>query len=387
MKIVLLPNMVEFPSVSMKRYAEEMVSALSRVAGPRWQVEEMVCHRVEGATRLLPGSEGEKMASRLGRFVRYPMMAARAEGDVFHVLDHSHANLTLSLDKEKSVITCHDIIPLLGAKGLIPVAAGRLTRYTFPQRIRCMQRCRYILSVSEATKRDLVEHGGVDPERVVVAHNGVNTVFGPEPPGGPDEQMERTAAIRCKHRLPEGAKVVLHVGTATRYKNTPALLRALKRLREEPAARDSVYLLRVGAPFFEDEESLIDELGIRDRVVHAGRVATDEMLADYYRAADVLGFPSLYEGFGWPPAEAMACGTPVVTSNAAALPEVVGDAGETVPPRDDEALAAALWRVLSAGEAERGRIRARCLKQASQFTWENCARTALGVYERVAAGT
>jgi glycosyltransferase involved in cell wall biosynthesis len=386
LKVVLLPNMVEFPSVSMQRYADELGRALRRVAGKEWEIEELICHHANRAARLIPGTQGEKMASRLGRFVKYPMLASRTAGDVYHVLDHSHANLTLALNGDKTIITCHDIIPLLASLKKVPIASGRLTKYTFPQRIRCMKRCRYILTVSEATKRDLCEYGGVDPAQVIVAHNGVNTTFRPDPVGDTSRE-ERTAAIRKKHGFPEGAKVILHVGTATRYKNTPALLRALKLLLEEPSTKNEVWLLRAGAPFYEDEDALIDELGIRQRVVHAGRLPDDEALADYYRAADVFAFPSLYEGFGWPPLESLACGTPVVTSNVASLPEVVGDAGLTVDPRDPAALAAALTKLLAeTGSVRRARV-AKSLSQAGHFTWDNCARVALDTYQKVAAGS
>jgi glycosyltransferase involved in cell wall biosynthesis len=379
-KAVLLPNMVEFPAISMKRYARELANGLRTVGGSDWEFEELVCNHAARIANLIPGEPGERMASQAGRFVKYPRMISRAIGDVFHVLDHSHANLTLSLAPGKAVLTCHDIIPYLAAKGLVPIPTGRLTKYTFPQRIRCMKRCRYVIAISENTKRDLVEHAGLPAERVVVVYYGVNPSFRPAEQSEAAEQERQ--ALRCKYQIPEEARVILHVGTATRYKNTPALLHALKALREDAELGPKVWLLRVGADFFEDEEELIGRLGLKDRIVHAGRIFDDAVLAAHYRVADVFAFPSLWEGFGWPPLEAMACGTPVVTSNVASLPEVVADGGLTVEPRDHAALAAALHRILTDG-ALRADLRAKAAAHAGRFTWERCARETLAVYERV----
>jgi glycosyltransferase involved in cell wall biosynthesis len=381
--------MVEFPSESMNRYAADLYRALSHLPQSDWRFEKMEVHHVEAALRLLPGSEGEKMASRLGRFWRYPRAAAAAakvepNNSVFHVLDHSHANLTGSLPHERTVLTCHDIIPYLAALGLIPVSVGRATRYTFPKRADAMRRCRFVIAVSESTKRDLIEHFHFDPERIIVVYSGRNPVFAPTPTDGRDP-AEVTRGLRKAWGIPEDAKVILHVGTANRYKNTPALLRALQKLRAEPSLGERVWLVRAGARFFEDEEALAQELGVADRLVQIGRVTDDAGLADVYRAADVFGFPSVYEGFGWPPLEAMACGTPVVASNIASLPEVVGDGGMTVGPQDIDALAGAFAQVLT-DDALHADLRARALQHAAKFTWERCAENVLGVYHRVWEG-
>ncbi len=117
-------------------------------------------------------------------------------------------------------------------------------------------------------------------------------------------------------------------------------------------------------------------------MIHAGRGFDDQTLADYYRTADVFAFPSLWEGLGWPPLEAMACGIPVVTANVASLPEVVGDGGITVAPTDDAALADALYALLS-DKTLYAQTRNRALAHAGAFTWERCAREVLGVYETV----
>ena len=382
MKAVLLPNITGFPSASMRRYADDLGAALRRVAGAEWEFTELRGERSEKVARLLTGERGEKWAGRVGRFVSYPRLASRTTGEVYHVLDHSHANLTLALPGAKTVITCHDVIPLLAAKGLIPLTAGRMTRYSFPMRIQCMRRCRVILADSEATKRDLMEHGGVPAEQITVVYLGVNPVFAAEPPGGAAERAARTQFIRRKHGIPDGAKVVLHVGNTLRYKNTPTVLRAIGHLREDAATGRDVYLLRMGSPLPDDEAELAASLGIADRIVWAGSIPDDATFADYYRAGDVLAFPSLYEGFGLPPLEAMACGTPVVVSNAASLPEIVGDAGVTIAPKDDKALAAELHRVLTDTE-QQTKMRQKGLKQASRFTWETCAREVLSVYNKI----
>lgn len=384
-RAVLLPNIVGFPSESMRRYATELERALRSVAdGSEWTFDSIECAPEERiAARFGGGERGKSMASRHARFLKYPrLIRERAGADIYHVCDHSHANLAQVPPAARTVLTCHDIIPLLAAKGMIPMPAGRFTRYTFPLRVRSMRRCHTIIAISESTKRNLVEVAGVPEEQVAVVYYGVNRAFAPAPAKDSAASPEERAALLAKYNIPQDALVLFHVGTATRYKNTPAILHALKALKEDPQIGARVYFLRVGAEFFDDEAQRIEELGIGDRVRHAGRIFDDALLAAHYRAGDVFVFPSIWEGFGWPPLEAMACGTPVVTSNVASLPEVVGDAGVTVDPQDHAALIAALRRILTSTE-ERQALRERCLLRARRFTWDECARGTLAVYEKM----
>jgi len=245
-------------------------------------------------------------------------------------------------------------------------------------RLDAMRRAAAVVAISEATRRDLIERADFDPNRVFVAHMGIEPGFGPDPPGDVSRATE-ARAMRRSWNIPEDARVVLHVGTRNRYKNTPTVLKTIACLME---SRADVWLVRIGAPLFEDENDLAKQLGVADRMVLPGSV-DEATLRATYRAADVLLFPSLYEGFGWPPVEAMACGTPAVVGDRGALPEVVGAAAAVVDSMDERALANAVHALLddselAASRSADGRI------QAARFTWRACALKVLDVYEGVA---
>jgi glycosyltransferase involved in cell wall biosynthesis len=379
-KAVLLPNIGGFPSESMRRYATELGGALRSLPEKSWTFDEVACEPEAWVSRRF----GESMASRHARFWKYPsLIRARGEASVFHILDHSHANLALATPPEKTVLTCHDIIPLMAARGLIPMQADRFAAYTFPLRLQCMKRCKKILAISRSTKQNLVEIGGIPAEKIEVVYYGCNPAFGPNPYVPGMSPSEERRGVLEKFGIPPDAAVVLHVATATRYKNSPAILRALRILKDTSAGEREVWLLRVGADFFPDEKALAAELGVEDRIRKTGKIFDDQVLGACYRSADVFAFPSLWEGFGWPVLEAMNCGTPVVVSNVASLPEVAGSAGLAVPPRDHAALAESL-RVVLTSPSERSRLSALALEQAGRFSWEKCARDTLAVYQKIA---
>lgn len=375
MKAVLVPNLVEYHSVSMKRYAQELTQALLNLNTPSWQYESLTCHHVEPIAKLLPGKLGAQTAERLGRLVRYPLVARQAKGDLFHILDHSHAHLLDSLPAEKTLITCHDIIPLLASRGKIEIPVTPNARRAFPKIVERLERAHAIVAISESTKANLLEHTKVPEEKIHVVYYGVNPNFTATPAAGKTRAQER-AELLAQYKIPADAHVLMHVGTTGRYKNNAALVKLLKALD------NNVYLLRVGAPFYDDEEALVDSLGVRGRLVQAGKIYDDVRLAAHYRAADLFVFPSIWEGFGWPPLEAMACGTPAVTSNVASLPEVVGSAGVTVGPHDHAALAEAVSALL-ADTTRLDALRLQAVAQAARFTWERCGSQTQAVYEKV----
>jgi glycosyltransferase involved in cell wall biosynthesis len=232
------------------------------------------------------------------------------------------------------------------------------------------RRAARVIAVSAHTASDVVARLGVPPERVAVVPNAVGEEFRPEP----DARV--LAEFRAAKGLPE--RFVLFVGTLEPRKNVAGLLRAFARVA---AAEPEVPLVIAGGKgwLYDEIFALHKQLGLGDRVRFTGYAAAEE-LPRLYAAATVFVYPSFYEGFGLPPLEAMACGTPVVASNASSLPEVVGEAGLTVDPRDEGALAAALLLLLRDPD-RRAALRAAGLARAAGFSWARTVRETRAVYE------
>lgn len=371
-RAVLVPNIEGFPSESMRRYARELERALTEEAGEHWRISRLQCK----PPLILEMALGSPMASRYSRWFGYPRLvrSQQGQGDVFHILDHSHANLANAVSAGHAVVTCHDIIPLLAARGLVPVPCSLTQRLMFPLRLQAMKRCRLVIAISEATRQTLIHHARIPAESIRVVHYGVNPRFRAVMDAREGEAVRQEIFSRLG--IPWSSFVILQVATAVRYKNTPVLLKALARL----STRGQVRLVRVGAEMFADEQKLASNLGIERQLHFVGSISDDLQLLKFYQAADVLAFPSLWEGFGWPPLEAMACGTPVVCSTIPSLEEVVGEAGLRVPAEDDEALAEALHRIWKS-PALRSTLARKGLARAARFTWQSCARGTLAVYD------
>jgi glycosyltransferase involved in cell wall biosynthesis len=266
-----------------------------------------------------------------------------------------------------SVVTVHDLAFIRFPHTF---RAYNRTYLDFATRI-SVKRASHVLTVSEYIKHEVVHLLGVPPERVTVTYNAAREHFRP-----PDQQI--LARFRQSKDLPD--QFVLYVGTLEPRKNLTTLLDAYATV-----ARQHKAPLIVGGgkgwlygPIFEQ----LERLGLREQVRFVGYIEEEE-LPLWYAAATAFAFPSIYEGFGMPPLEAMACGTPVVVANSASLPEVVGDAGLLVNPHDSEALAAALLRLLNEAEL-RAELRERGLRQARAFTWQEAAQRTLEVYQRIA---
>jgi len=263
-----------------------------------------------------------------------------------------------------SVVTIHDLSFLLYPQSFRPL--NRLYLKLFARL--SVRRARRVIAVSESTKRDAVKQYGVTPEQVDVVHNGVDPAFRPLP-------IDQVSAFRADRGLPE--RFILFVGTLEPRKNIARLIQAYAQL---PGARPPLLFVGGKGWFYDEIFALVERLNLGAEVHFVGYVPTDD-LPWWYNAADLFVYPSLYEGFGLPPLEAMACGTPVVSSTASSLPEVVGQAGLLVEPTDTEGLAAAMERGLTNADL-RARMRAMGLARAAGFSWRETARRTVDSYRR-----
>jgi glycosyltransferase involved in cell wall biosynthesis len=269
------------------------------------------------------------------------------------------------------VVTVHDLT-LLRFPELGTAALRRHVRRSRDS----VRRARLVIADSEATRDDLLALLDVPREKMRVVHLGCDPGFAVAPADEARRAVERRFGIRQPY--------VLHVGTIEPRKNLERLVRAFAKLRRGNGIRH--HLILAGDSGWGAAEVLrtIRAEGMNDCVQRIeGAAETD--LQDLYRAADLFVYPSLYEGFGLPPLEAMASGTPVVASNVASLPEVVGDAALLVDPLDVAGLTSAIARGLS-DEALREKLRLAGPQRARLFTWERCARETLAVYEEALAG-
>jgi glycosyltransferase involved in cell wall biosynthesis len=238
--------------------------------------------------------------------------------------------------------------------------------------------CRHadaFISVANAVKDDAVRYVHADPSRIYTVYNAIDpTRFHFIEDAG---QLE---AVRQKYQLPD--KYVLWVGQIESRKNVKRLLQAFAQVARELPHR----LVIAGEQRWSTQGELadVDRLGIRDRLQMLGWVSHEDLPA-IYRMAELFAFPSLYEGFGIPLVEAMACGCPVLTATTCAPPEVVDGAGYLVDPYDVAAIAAGMRTLLLDEERRRAMI-ARGLERAKQFSWEKCAREVLAVFDAVGAG-
>ncbi|MGA9351067.1 MAG: glycosyltransferase family 1 protein [Anaerolineae bacterium] len=275
-----------------------------------------------------------------------------------------------------TVVTVHDLIPLI-----LPAYRGSpLVRLYTRLVAAAARRAEAIITVSQASKRDIVRYLHIPPERVHITYEAAGEAFHPV------KDEAQLTAIRREYALPK--RYFLYLGGFDQRKNLSTLLRAFALLvnRQRAAGGEQARLVIAGqvpgreSPLFPDPRRLVRELGVEERVIFTGWVPEGDKPA-LLSGAVTFVFPSLYEGFGLPAVEALACGTPVIASNRSSLPEVVGEGGILVEPTDAEALAEAM-EVLLVDDVLRAELQQRALTQAAKFSWKQTAQETLTVYRK-----
>lgn len=308
----------------------------------------------------LPLSERALVA--LWHRLRVPVPVELFSGrlDVFHSPDFALAPVL----RARTLVTVHDLSFRRVPECFKPALLSYLNRVV----PRSVARADIVLADSESTRNDAIELLRLAPERVFVVYAGVDSRFRRVTDQGLLED------VRSRYSLP--GRFVLSVGTLQPRKNYVRLIEAFSRL----SGVEDVRLVISGARgwLYEEIYRRVEELGLSSRVLFPGYVAEADLPA-LYSLSEVFAFPSLYEGFGLPPLEAMACGTPVVVSRASSLPEVVGNAGCLVDPLSVEEIAGTLQALLDS-PARRADLAEQGVAQAARFTWSEAARVLLGLY-------
>lgn len=374
MKITLDISPYVHHHAGLGRYSGELLNALRQIAP---QHEYLGLYH---ATRELP-VEGElssvktfrvpldakpwRMSVLLAYSARLNMDRWLPAGDIFHGTDH----LLPPLKQSKSIFTIHDLIFRFFPEYHLPLNR-RFLDLMLPK---FMRRADAIIAVSENTRRDAVRLMHIPAEKISVIYEGVSPLF------RPITDTATLARVRTAYHLP--SRYILFFSTIEPRKNLVTLLDAYAELLKQNSALPPLVVMGRKGWLYETTLQRIRDLGLNERVILTDWVASEDVPA-VLTMAEVFVFPSLYEGFGLTPLEAMACGAPVISSNASSLPEVIGEAGILVEPRDSAGFANAITRVLNDSTLAQT-LRAKGLEQASRFTWERAARETVALYERV----
>jgi glycosyltransferase involved in cell wall biosynthesis len=353
------------------RYADSLVRALLPLLGDRLTLfynREQGIEPLEGlehlpARTVALGYKPWRMAVWAGQLAHAGFNRLLPGAELFHATEH----LLLPLHGVPTVLTVHDLIFRQFPQHHKPLNRMYLN-LTMP--LYCRRATR-IIAVSEQTRRDVMAAYGISAEKITVIHEAADLRFRPQPP-------EAIASARARYGLPE--RYLLFVGTIEPRKNLARLLAAFERVRSA-GLTDALVIVGKRGWLYDDFFAALEVSPAREAVLFPGYVR-DADLAAVCAGAQVLVLPSEYEGFGLPVLEAMACGTPVVCSNASSLPEVAGDAALLFAPMDVDAITATLERVLTDADL-RADLRARGLSQAAHFSWQRAAQETLAVYRQL----
>lgn len=369
---VTIVRRVAGATFSLDVYADNLVAALKTVR-PNWEIAEIAPIPWNSSDKLWQSGPGIKKYYET--FWRHPRAVSRLDADIFHVIDQCESHIVYGLAKARKpvVVTCHDLVQfiypeILQDQSRLPALSLATWKYS----VSGMEKADRVIAVSTNTANDVSRMLKIDPSQITVVPNGINSEFRVLPP------TAEVAEIRKQYTRSPDTFCLLNVGSTHLRKNIPTVLHVLKTLKEKglPSC-----LWRTGSDFTTEQKSFIQEHDLESDIYDLGK-PDKERLIQIYNAADVLLAPALYEGFGMTIVEAMACGTPVITSNVSSLPEVADDAAILVEPLNIDAIVAAVCQ-LYRDPSYYDRFVAKGLARAKFFSWEKTAEQVAQVYENV----
>jgi glycosyltransferase involved in cell wall biosynthesis len=357
---------------SMDVYADNLVAELKELR-PDWEILEIApqpwSKNLENLWRT-----GNPIRKYYERFYHHPKAVKQVDADLFHIIDHSDAHIAYGLKKigKPVVVTCHDLVQfiypeIMKNQARFPAFSLAVWQYC----VKGITLADRTIAVSSNTAQDVAHWLNVTPDKIAVVPNGVDTVF--------DLVDKKTVADwKQQHTKSPDEICLLHVGSNQHRKNIETVLKVIKAIAEQDIP---VRLWKVGGDFHPEQEQYIAANNLGEHITLASN-PEQEALINFYNAADVLVAPSLYEGFGLTVLEAMACGTPTITSNVSSIPEVAGDAAVLVDPTDVVAITEAVLRI-NRDLAFRQDLIDRGLARVKEFSWKKTAEQTAQLYEQV----
>lgn len=307
---------------------------------------------------------------KLTALLGMPKAIKNAEIEIFHLPSHWHTQISPFFlnSSVKKVLTVHDVIPLFFMDSL-----PKEYKFWGPTLKLIKNRTDFIITDSENTKNDCIKYLKIPEEKIEVIYLAADKRYKYY-----KNKNDLKNELKLKYSIQD--PFILYVGTVESRKNVSLLIKSFYKLKKQGIKHK---LVLIGVHGFGSAEivELVENLRMSKEIIFTGYVS-DEDLVKFYNTADLFVYPSLYEGFGLTPLEAMACGCPVVTSNTSSLPEVVENAGVLVDPHDSNVLVDAIFKLLT-DNALRKELSKRGLERAKMFSWKKTARETWKVYENV----
>jgi glycosyltransferase involved in cell wall biosynthesis len=302
--------------------------------------------------------------------VEIPLWLSMEKADLFHLPQNGFR--IPHVKNCKIIVTIHDLIPYFLPEMVRPSFLKRFTR-EMPEII---ERSDHILTVSEYSKQDIIKIFRVDSSKISVVYSAPTTAYRPLP----KKTTQKYLAAKYGLRKP----FILYAGGLNPRKNVAELIYAYSKVYRDLQQFQQLIILGGASRHAEELKLLVRALNLEADVIFPGFVDSIDVPL-FYNGADLFVYPSLYEGFGLPPIEAMACGTPVITSNVSSIPEIVGEAAIQINPNDTLQLAEAILSFLNHDELRASFIQ-KGLKQSRKYTWQQNSAQILKIYHQVMNG-